>query len=250
VTFVNFLWVLLSVNVARNLLVYTLTLISRSEFAQKRRIEMAPIKPEQHKRQRFMVFKGTVIDALFGLVFFLLGILQFVSQSSAMEWVIIIGVHFFIVEPVYYAYHRLLHKRWLYKHHHLVHHLSRVTEPPTSFTFTILERISYTVLFALPLVAASLMGYLSVWGFVIYLLVFDFVNSLGHFNTEVFPRWYQKSFLKYLFYTPTFHSRHHTKFNFNYALYVPLWDFLFKTYEPKTEEVFEIAKARKNKLTK
>ncbi|MDF3054509.1 MAG: protein 1, partial [Gammaproteobacteria bacterium] len=141
----------------------------------------------------------------------------------------ILGVHFFVVEPIYYIYHRLLHRRWFYKKHHVQHHLSRITNPNTSFTFTVLERLSYTLLFALPLLVANFLDCLTIPGFVIYLLVFDFVNSLGHFNFEIFPRWYQNSFLRYLFYTPTFHSKHHTKFNMNFALFVPLWDVLFKT---------------------
>lgn len=220
---------LLGTLIARNALVYGLALWARSDFAQKRRIEMAPIKSAQIKRERWMTLKGTVIDALLAAIFLMTGILKFANHSSWLEVWVIVGVHFIIVEPVYYGYHRLLHQRWFYKHHHLQHHLSRVTDPHTSFTFTLLERLSYTLLFALPLLVASWVGCLSMAGFVVYLLVFDFVNSLGHFNFEIFPRWYQKSFLRYLFYTPTFHAQHHTKFNVNFALFVPFWDFLFKT---------------------
>lgn len=227
--FETLIWLLLATLIARNVLVYSLTLLARSGFAQKRRIEEAPIKPEQLQRERLMTFKGTVMDALFAWVFFSLGWVGFTSESSWLEVWVIVGVHFVVVEPLYYAYHRLLHWPWFYKNHHVHHHLSRVTNPNTSFTFTLLERFSYTLLFSLPLFAASWLGCLSVWGFFVYVLAFDFMNSVGHLNFEIFPRWYQKSFLRYLFYTPTFHAKHHTKFRANYALFVPLWDRLFKT---------------------
>jgi aldehyde decarbonylase len=154
-----------------------------------------------------------------------------------MELAIFLSVHIFLVEPLYYGYHRLLHTRYLYRKHHYLHHLSTVTQPSTSFTFTALERLSYTGLFALPILVASHMGSLSWAGLAVYLLVFDLANSIGHFNFEFSRSVVTRKGLRLLFYTPAFHARHHAKFNCNYSLFMPIFDHLFKTADPEQEAV-------------
>ncbi|AQK55501.1 Protein ECERIFERUM 1 [Zea mays] len=56
-------------------------------------------------------------------------------------------------------------------------------------------------------------------------------KSLGHCNFELVPRLLFDVFppLKYLMYTPSFHSLHHTQFRSNYSLFMPLYDHLYGT---------------------
>ena len=85
--------------------------------------------------------------------------------------------------------------------------------------------------------------------FFIYGILFDIANYIGHANFEFFPRWYVRSRLKWVFYTPTFHSQHHKYFRQNYALFMPIWDKLFNTVGKKTDEVFVQSLDKKNLLS-
>ena len=196
---------------------------------------------QQMHREKWQHGKGVLIDTIFVVVLIALGIFKF-GPPSGFELLVYVLSHVFIVEPLYYGFHRFLHVGNWYKKHHFLHHRSLVTSPETSFTFTLAERLSYTVLFSIPLVIASLMGVLSFVGLAIYLVVFDLVNALGHLNHEFAPRWYGNSPLRWLFYTSTFHSQHHSKFRKNYSLFMPIWDKVFGTVEPLTDAIFNQAK--------
>lgn len=50
--------------------------------------------------------------------------------------------------------------------------------------------------------------------------------------------------LKYLWYTPTFHSLHHSKVHTNYCLFMPIYDYLFGTVCPATEKTYIEATSR------
>lgn len=208
-------------------------------------------KKTQGKRERYQHFTGSIIDSAFIFLMVLAGVFHFISSLSMMELVIYSLTHVFIVEPLYYWYHRLLHIGKFYKKHHIYHHWSIIPSPLTSFTFTFLERLSYSVLFAIPLFIASILGYLSITGLFIYIIVFDFCNSIGHFNYEIFPKKYGELKVRWLFYTPTYHAQHHTRFHYNFALFMPIYDKLFGTYLPDTDNVFkEVCERNPQKKTR
>lgn len=48
----------------------------------------------------------------------------------------------------------------------------------------------------------------------------DIPNALGHLNIEIFPDWWTRTPLYYLFYTPSYHHVHHRYFSYNYALFM------------------------------
>lgn len=231
------LWLIILV-AARTLLVASLQQLCRSKFAEKRRIYAIPIREIQLKRERYMPFIGATMDAAIAAVLIATDIFHF-TQTSWYELLCYVLAHVFIVEPVYYWYHRLLHIGNFYKKHHYIHHLSAVPQPATSFTFTLVERLSYTALFAIPLLVAAYFQVLSFVGFTVYVLVFDFLNSLGHFNFEIFPKKFSQKYLWFLIYTPSFHAQHHSKFNYNFSLFMPIFDYIFKTKEPTTEAAFK-----------
>jgi len=58
------------------------------------------------------------------------------------------------------------------------------------------------------------------------------MNSIGHANFEVVPHALQRGPLRFLLYTASYHSLHHTKYKFNFCLFCPLWDFLGGTVHP------------------
>ena len=204
----------------------------------KNKIYDIDFRKNQLKREFWWPLYGEVLDSLFIFLIYELGILTIAQHISALELLIYVFAHVFIVEPLYYWYHRLLHLRVLYKKHHIYHHWSVITSPTTSFTFTFLERISYSFIFAIPLICAGLFGYSSLFGMFIYIIVFDFCNSIGHLNYEIFPKRYGNSKMRFLFYTPSFHSQHHTQFHYNYSLFMPIYDKIFKTYFMDSDKIF------------
>ncbi|KAJ6798626.1 protein ECERIFERUM 1-like isoform X1 [Iris pallida] len=145
------------------------------------------------------------------------------------------------VEFLYYWLHRALHHHFLYSRYHSHHHASIVTEPITSVIHPFGEEMAYFLLFAIPLVSVAVSGTGSIASLVGYLVYIDFMNYLGHCNFELVPKWLFDAFppLKYIMYTPTFHSLHHTQFRTNYSLFMPLYDYIYGTMDKSTGELYE-----------
>ncbi|KAI0511223.1 hypothetical protein KFK09_011848 [Dendrobium nobile] len=145
-------------------------------------------------------------------------------------------LHAAVSEPLFYWSHRAFHSGQLFSNYHSVHHSSPV---PSSFTAghgTPLEHLLMSLLMGLPLLGACFMGSGSIGLFYVYVLLFDFLRCMGHSNVEVFPSGFFETFplFRYLIYTPTYHSLHHTEKNSNYCLFMPLFDALGGTINTKS----------------
>ncbi|BAF26740.1 Os10g0471100 [Oryza sativa Japonica Group] len=145
------------------------------------------------------------------------------------------------VEFLYYWFHRALHHHFLYTHYHSHHHSSIVTEPITSVIHPFAELVAYELLFSIPLIACALTGTASIIAFEMYLIYIDFMNNMGHCNFELVPSWLFTWFppLKYLMYTPSFHSLHHTQFRTNYSLFMPFYDYIYNTMDKSSDTLYE-----------
>ncbi len=237
-------WALLRVG-----FVSLITYIATSSAAQQQRIYKIAIPADQFTREKYWGIPFFV-DALGFALLAYTGLLHFSEWEmlptlsyTATGFVTLALAHTFIAEPLYYGYHLLLHRNPTLRRHHITHHKATITRPPSGFTFTLFERVSYLVVFALPVLVAGWLGQLTPLGFFAYFLVFDFLNSIGHCNVEFFPRWYVHSPLKWLVYSPSFHSLHHTRWEGNYSLFMPMYDWLFGTVETESDVLFERAQA-------
>ncbi|KAI3906996.1 hypothetical protein MKW92_023612 [Papaver armeniacum] len=154
--------------------------------------------------------------------------------------VITILLHMGPVEYLYYWLHRALHHHFLYSRYHSHHHSSIATEPVTSVIHPFGELVSYFLLFAIPILTMIFTGTASIVGIIGYMTYVDFMNYLGHCNFELVPgavfRFFP--FLKYLFYTPSFHSLHHTRFRTNYSLFMPIYDHIYGTMDTSSDELY------------
>ncbi|KAK1559700.1 hypothetical protein Q3G72_017417 [Acer saccharum] len=150
------------------------------------------------------------------------------------------------VEFLYYWFHRALHHHFLYSRYHSHHHSSIVTEPITSVIHPFAEHIVYFTLFSIPIVTTMLVGTLSLASVTGYLTYIDFMNNMGHCNFKLIPKWLFSIFppLKYLMYTPSYHSLHHTQFRTNYSLFMPLYDWLYGTMDKSTDTLYETSLKR------
>ncbi|CAL5193348.1 unnamed protein product [Lathyrus oleraceus] len=145
------------------------------------------------------------------------------------------------VEFLYYWLHRALHHHYLYSRYHSHHHSSIVTEPITSVTHPFAEMFAYFTLFAIPMLTPLFFYKSSVAAIYGYIFYIDFMNNMGHCNFEFFPKKLLSFFplFKYLSYTPSFHSLHHTKFRANYSLFMPIYDYIYGTVDKTTDATYE-----------
>ncbi|KAH9733596.1 Very-long-chain aldehyde decarbonylase CER1 [Citrus sinensis] len=181
-----------------------------------------------------------------GLIFYIVRMLIPPSYSNLRFWrsdgvILTILVHMGPVEFLYYWFHRALHHHYLYSRYHSHHHSSVVTEPITSVIHPFAEHIVYFLLFAIPLVTTMVLKNASIASFVGYIIYVDFMNNMGHCNFEFIPMWLFTVFppLKFLMYTPSYHSLHHTQFRTNYSLFMPIYDYIYGTIDRSSDSVYE-----------
>jgi sterol desaturase/sphingolipid hydroxylase (fatty acid hydroxylase superfamily) len=206
----------------------------------------------QYKRER-VTWPSVVFGGLFKYAVFKSGRMkdpsemEFCSKSSVL---LLVLTHATLVEFIYYWAHRLLHWPSFYTvHKH--HHLSIVPTPKTSVTFLWSEHLLYDILFSLAPMVVNRLGETTVAVSLFYIPIFDILNMLGHTNLEVFPKWYMNSPFYYFFYCSTFHNVHHKYFKYNFALFMPIYDIVFGTYNREyTEKDFYGAHQRAEKSKK
>ncbi|CAH9131770.1 unnamed protein product [Cuscuta epithymum] len=182
---------------------------------------------------------------LSGLLIYVFNVLT--SKASQLPaWrldglLITVLLHAGPVEFLYYWLHRALHHHYLYSRYHSHHHSSIVTEPITSVIHPFGEHLAYFLLFAIPMLTTVFSGTASnvvLFGYITYI---DLMNNLGHCNFEFIPTWLFSICppLKYLMYTPSYHSLHHTQFRTNYSLFMPFYDYMYGTMDKSTHTLYE-----------
>ncbi|HYI01712.1 sterol desaturase family protein [Hyalangium sp.] len=127
-------------------------------------------------------------------------------------------------EVHFYACHRLLHTRWLFRHVHFMHHRSRVPTPFSTYSF---HPVEATMLGSV-MVTLQLFYDVSFWAAVTYPLVSLLMNTLGHLNYSFFPgRWWNKPLR-----AAEHHGLHHRKVNGNFGFQSPTLDLVLRTELP------------------
>ncbi|XP_010255641.1 PREDICTED: protein ECERIFERUM 1-like [Nelumbo nucifera] len=216
--------------------------LARNRTAEsKHRIVHKGIEFEQVDRERNwddqIIFNGI-------LYYLAINLLPGASRIPMFRWdgiLLTSLLHAGLVEFLYYWLHRALHHHILYSRYHSHHHSSIVTEPITSVIHPFAEHISYFLLFAIPMVVMLVTGTLSIAALAGYITYVDFMNYMGHCNFELIPKRLFELFplLKYLVYTPSFHSLHHTKFRTNYCLFMPMYDYMYGTVDDTSDTLYE-----------
>eukprot|EP01018_Ginkgo_biloba_P014319 Gb_13823 [translate_table: standard] len=216
--------------------------VSRFQNAgSKHQIQSKSIQFEQVDRE------GTWDDNIIFYALFMASLQYILPALSNMPlWnskgvIIIFVIHAGPSEFVYYWLHRALHHHFLYTRYHSHHHSSFVTEPITAVVHPFAEHLMYAAIFAIAPLAAIFTQYKSICGILFYILWFDFMNFMGHCNFEFIPKWAFQIFppLKYLMYTPSFHSLHHSQVHTNFSLFMPLYDYIYGTVDKFTDSLYE-----------
>uniref|UniRef100_M8ATD4 aldehyde oxygenase (deformylating) n=1 Tax=Aegilops tauschii TaxID=37682 RepID=M8ATD4_AEGTA len=216
--------------------------LSRHQTARRKHIIVdRSLEFDQVDRERSWDDQAILATLFFYVAYAAIPSVRLMPMWETKGAIAIALLHVGPVEFIYYWFHRALHHHFLYSRYHSHHHASIVTEPITAVIHPFVETIAYFLLFSIPMLIPIYMGYGSVLGVVLYLAYNDFINNMGHCNFEMLPKWIFQRFppLKYLMYTPSYHSLHHTKFRTNYSLAMPIYDYIFNTMDKSTDELYE-----------
>ncbi len=128
-------------------------------------------------------------------------------------------------EVHFYACHRLLHTRWLYRKVHAVHHRSVVPTPFTTYSFHWVE----AAMLSSVMILMALVWTLDIVTMIVFPGISLIANSIGHMNYAVFPNKDHGELLA----ACQRHTAHHTRWNGNYGFYWPLLDRWLGTRLPR-----------------
>lgn len=152
-----------------------------------------------------------------------------------------IALMFLLHDLYFYLTHRLMHQRWLFRHVHRVHHLSRNPTPFAAFSFHPLESVLEYGIFLIFLYAFPVhVGALLIW-----VVGMTLINVYGHLGWELYPRRAAHSRFWRWLNTAVSHNEHHERFHHNYGLYTLIWDRLFGTLSPDYVERFDAVSRRR-----
>lgn len=227
-------------------LVYVIFWKILKEKIKKWRIQQKELfNDAQLKRELKNAIFTLAVGAFFACIVMYLGTQGYTkiytdAAQHSMLWAV---SSFFVIllidDAWFYWFHRLLHHPRLYKYVHFEHHKSVDVNPLSSLSFHFIEP-SLLTLWIIPLsfvmpIYAPVLGLVQLWG------LFDNIKS--HLGYEFFPKWFNKSWLRFLI-TSTHHNMHHAKFNGNYGNHFRFWDKLFGTEFKDYEAEFDKIKER------
>ncbi|XP_027367642.1 very-long-chain aldehyde decarbonylase CER3-like isoform X1 [Abrus precatorius] len=183
-----------------------------------------------------------ILQAIIGsMAYYMFPSLQNLRLWNTKGLIVALMLHVGISEPLYYWVHRKFHGPYLFTNYHSLHHSAPVPQSLTAGNATVLEHLFLTLVIGIPILGTSLMGHGSASLIYGYLLIFDFMRCLGHCNVEIVPHKLFKTFpfMRYVLYTPTYHSLHHTDKASNFCLFMPLFDALGHTLNSKSWQLHE-----------
>jgi lathosterol oxidase len=164
----------------------------------------------------------------------------FLPSESAVTIPITFLITFLWTEVWHYFSHRALHTRPLF-FIHLEHHRSMTTGPWTAVSFSVLEKLIFSLGIVLPIALVSRIMPVSFIGVCLYYLFYFVTNVIGHSNVEIRKSGYTKKWMGKVINTPSYHAMHHARFIKNYGLITSVFDRMFNTMWRDYDDVHERA---------
>lgn len=198
-------------------------------------VKNKPVKPvfkvEEPVGQRAREMKNawitTPIHAVLFMAFIATELLK-VGQESISLILFTFVMTFLWTEIWHYFSHLAMHLKPLHFIHR-EHHLSMLTAPWTSVSFSLLEKFIFSFGILGLLAVVSQFHALSAFGIFAYYILYFFTNTLGHANFEFRKADYYDSWMGKVFNSPSYHALHHARYIKNYGLLTPWLDKLFGT---------------------
>ena len=147
------------------------------------------------------------------------------SLYGGLPYILITAFLLIVISDTWFYWsHRYFHSKKVYQYVHAVHHQSLDTTPFTALSFHVFEgfwlgAFIYIVMFVFPISIAAI-GIVQIVGLL--------NNIKSHLGYEFYPKWFDKTPLKYLV-NSTHHNLHHTRYNGNYSLFFTFWDLVCGT---------------------
>jgi sterol desaturase/sphingolipid hydroxylase (fatty acid hydroxylase superfamily) len=204
-----------------------------SAFARGRRVFRIALPDGQIRSELIAAIPVLMLDAVAVTALVYASLLTPVPATWG-NTIVTFMLMFVLFEIWFYVTHRAMHTRALFFIHRQ-HHVAQVTDPMTSLSFSLLERL---VLLTGALGAAIMLSWtigISVAGLAAYGLANYALNVLGHSNVEVFPGWFARSRLGRWLVTPTYHALHHARYRGHYGLFTSVLDRMFGSVYPDYE---------------
>jgi sterol desaturase/sphingolipid hydroxylase (fatty acid hydroxylase superfamily) len=163
------------------------------------------------------------------------------NKSDAAWWVIGLEyiAYFFLFDTWFYWLHRWMHKEPVYSWVHKMHHWSTSPNLLTTVSVNPLESLVNGGFVPLFLTATTLTLPIHAETMALITPTNIIMGLYVHSGYELFPRWWNKSWLTKWFITATFHDQHHKFFRINFGGYTTLWDRICGTMRPQYEAEFE-----------
>lgn len=177
-----------------------------------------------------------LFDAVLVITALKLGILRGANEPT---WVIssLTFISLFIWFEIYFYYsHRIMHLPKFYPIHKC-HHYRRATNPWTSLTFSLPERLIINIGAILVPGLISQFLPLSLNGLALYFLTNYILNVYGHLNVEIIPHKFLSTTLGKAFNNTTYHALHHARYRGHYGLFTSVLDRWHKTYFTDYEKI-------------
>ncbi|MFM7664199.1 MAG: sterol desaturase family protein [Bacteroidota bacterium] len=145
----------------------------------------------------------------------------------------------FIHDVYFYASHRLLHLPLMLKYIHMHHHQSHTVNAWSAFSFHPVEGFIQIFIVLIPPLVMPIHPLVHAI-FIAFLL---FMTVYGHSGYELRAK---KPPIFNIFNTSFHHSQHHEFGNFNFGIYLNVWDRFFKTNHPTYVDAYQSLKDKIN----
>jgi sterol desaturase/sphingolipid hydroxylase (fatty acid hydroxylase superfamily) len=164
------------------------------------------------------------------------------NNAPTAWWVIALEYAgaFLAFDTWFYWFHRLMHREPIYTWVHKVHHWSTSPNFMTNLSENPLESVINGGFVPLFLAAFTVHKETAI----LLTSTQVFMGFYVHSGYELFPRWWNKTWLTKWFITATFHDQHHRYFTVNFGGYTTIWDRICGTNRPKFEADFDKIKTR------
>lgn len=148
--------------------------------------------------------------------------------DTTVSWMMLLDflILFFAMDLLMFIFHFIIHKTFLFKAVHQLHHQSVDPTPIDLFVLHPVEAIGFGALWLMLLTCYPFNFY----AVMIYLTVNVLFGLAGHLGMEPLPEKVRSlPLLRYLG-TSTFHYNHHQDIHHNFGFYTSIWDRLCGTY--------------------
>jgi len=125
-----------------------------------------------------------------------------------------------------YVFHYVIHKTFLFRVIHSLHHQSADPKPIDLFILHPIETLSFGGLWLMLLLLYNF----NIYAVMAYLIANVIFGMIGHLGIEPLPERIRNNRLMRYVGSSTFHHQHHQNGDYNLGFYTSVWDRVFGTY--------------------